>query len=537
MDVLPAAELEQPAAVRLPETGSPRRTDSALRSATFLSSPPEQEAPTPELAYLPKTGFVAKRKGEILGEEVDLTEMIVRHLVAQGSDILIARTQAEAAAAMNEHLAKKGRPFAGPRLWLRTDRGTIWIKDAGGIRKPTGLKPRPGEHFSKHPGAVAALARHAEERVRGILGRALKKEVKVSQAFVEFLAATQPGEAAHAKDLTSFDAFVTQLGHLEVFFGKAATLADLGINTGKQFVDHWVELKKTENPKLTEEEIGATRRYAAQMITNLKTVLNWYCQEHHLEPINIRTPNVRQRGVVCLTFDQLWRLIQAARGSVFDETGKLIGRHDRSRRYECVLRFILFYFYGGTRHSNIQELMWGQDLVNGHVHPANKTMQRQGGMAEISSKRRGTSNLLGSLASLATIWHDEDEEARAQAPGLFTHVIHTPEGKSIAPRRGAKNPRNNRVWYLFKEVRELAGLKWVKPHHLKATGLSFCALAGMPPALLEIEFSTSFMTIWTDYTDLRSTFAKVLPYDPKNLTLLRLRKLSPPSAETVRAAA
>jgi hypothetical protein len=184
--------------------------------------------------------------------------------------------------------------------------------------------------------------------------------------------------------------------------------------------------------------------------------------------------------------------------------------------------------YGGTRHSNILLLTWFHDNEFGHINLKLGTLERQGGNAEITTKRRGTSLLFGSLADLAPHWYAEDEEQQKQYPGRYTHIIHDERGFPIADL-DAKSPSKicNRMAALFREVRDLAGLPEARPHMLKHSGVSFAVWTGMPVHEIELAFSTSAPALWAYYVHLRPFLMTPRPFAPEALTLLALRRLSP----------
>ncbi|WP_461327304.1 site-specific integrase [Bradyrhizobium huanghuaihaiense] len=201
-------------------------------------------------------------------------------------------------------------------------------------------------------------------------------------------------------------------------------------------------------------------------------------------------------------------MISAARGKIYDAAGNIIGHHDKRRRYECVVRFIFIYLYGGTRHVNILLLTWFQDAILGHINVEQSFIERQGPSADITNKRKGTSPLIGSLIELALRWAAEDEAMREKVPGKYVHIIHDEDGNSLVvleedKKGGKKHKKSNRMQKLFNEVRQLAGLPHVRPHMLKHSGVTFAVRAGMPLAEVELSFSTSVWTLWTCYVHLK----------------------------------
>lgn len=471
----------------------------------------------------------------ITGGEIDWVEATTRFLVWQGHPIKKARAIADVAIALAElDIKRVGRKRSAPHLYLRGS--YIWRTD-GEKRLTTGFRAIEGKDYKKHVGANAKLGEMVEKRVRRILGRVLKKDVTVSEMFVEYLRNHRPGRRPDALDKERYDDIANHLDHLEKFMGKN-TLNDLGENSGLQYADHAVAQQiKSQSVHADPAEIRFIARTTARdHVATLMKVLRWYFRQHGIDPITIKKPKADRPAVGYLTVDEIMRLISAARGRIFDESGKIIGHHDNRARYECVVRFILIYIYGGTRHANILWLTWGQDFLTGHINPDLGIIERQGGLADITSKRRGTSWLVGSLVELSARWHDEDEAMRKLFPGRYTHIIHDEEGFPIAKATLHKpSSAGHRMSHLFREVRELAGLKHARPHMLKHSGVTYAVRAGMPIGAVEQAFSTSFITLWTYYAHLRPHFNTGIAYDPSRLKLLAMRRLSSRSKSSLGA--
>jgi integrase len=356
--------------------------------------------------------------------------------------------------------------------------------------------------------------------------------VKVKEAFAAYLMHFKPGSRPNALDAINHSRMVNELAHLETFMGEN-TLQDLGYSTGVQYMEH--ETAQAIRSQASAHEDLSEVRYVARStarrhVVTLVKVLDWYCGgENRIEPIRIKIPSVPRTAVDFLTIEEIVRLISAARGRIYDLHGNIVGHHGRRADYECVVRFILVYLYGGTRHANILFLTWGQDSFTGHIDPDLGIIARQGALAPITNKGRETSPLIGSLIELAERWRAEDEALRKQFPGRYVNIIHDAEGFPIAK----KDPKHamdagKRMNILFREVRELAGLPHARPHMLKHSGVTYCVRAGMPVNDVENAFSTSFITLWTYYRSLRPWFRNggSQPYDPSCLKLLALRRFS-----------
>ena len=240
-------------------------------------------------------------------------------------------------------------------------------------------------------------------------------------------------------------------------------------------------------------------------------------------PKTIIKPRVPKQETMWLTADQWLRLFWAARGFIYDLDGRKIG-YDRAVRekFECVLRFIMFYTWGGTRHGSILELLWAMDLFRGSVDAARSEIKRQGLLSAVTNKRRGTSGLIRSLRHMAVRWCDRDAARRGKRRDRFVHVVHRQNG----------DPFTNYIYTLFREVRERAGLPWVKPHYLKHSGVTYCTAAGMSQRQLSLAFSTSMFTLERTYTHLHEEWSKIgRNFDESRLLIRNLKRLTTMSAE------
>ncbi|MCA1549928.1 hypothetical protein I6F36_24150 [Bradyrhizobium sp. BRP19] len=465
--------------------------------------------------------------------EIDWVEAITRLLVWQGHPIAQARSLADVSVALSElHSNRRGRKRQPPHLYPRGK--FIWMTD-GKERKTTGYLVDEVKDYRKHLGANAKLSVMVEKRVRQILGRVLKRDVSISTMFASWLLHNKPGLRPDSLSSERFDAIANELQHLEEFMGNN-TMAELGWSTGVQYLE-WASARQIKSQSAQDDprEIRYIARTTARNhVQTLIMVERWYCEQNNIDSTKIKVPHVRRPAVAHLSFAEIIRLISAARGRVYNETGEIIGHHGKRGRYECIIRFIIIYLYGGTRHANILLLTWFQDLMLGHINPELGIIERQGARADRTCKDKGTSWLIGSLSELAARWHAEDELMRQRYPGRYVHIIHDEEGFPIA-NVDAKSSKEvgKRMAVLFQEVRELAGLPHARPHMLKHSGVTFAVRAGMSVGEVSQAFSTSPMTLWTYYVHLRPWLTSVRSYDPARLKLLALRRLSSPMA-TVR---
>ena len=493
-------------------------------------------------------GLIPASPIKVTGGEIDYVEAITRLLVWKGHAPERARSIADVATALyGVRSTKRGRKRSSPRLFTR---GNYIHMTDGWDKRATGFPVVEGEDYRTDVGANAKLAEMVEKRVRKILGRVLKRDVTVSEMFATFLMHHRPGSRPDALDAANHARIANELDHLERYMG-VNSLQDIGISTGKQYIEHAtataIKTQKSEHEDPSEIRYLARSTARAHVVT-LVTVTTWYCGgENQIDPIRIDIPSVPRTAVEYLTIEQIMRLISAARGRIYDKHGRIVGHHDRRARYACVIRFVIIYFYGGTRHRNILLLTWGKDSKTGHIDPDGGIIERQGPLAPITTKRRETSWLIGSLVELAARWHDEDEAMRKKHPGRYVHIIHDEKGESIAK----KDPKHemdagNRMAHLFREVRELAGLPHARPHMLKHSGVTYSCRVGMPVDDIEHAFSTSYTTLWIYYRALRPQLRALrpedgskstVPYHPGSMKLLALARRSRQSKDKLLAPA
>lgn len=522
---LPRLEAPVLLAQKTVTTGRPRKASLMARTAVAppAFSDPQGDA-TPDtrggLPEDPPAGLV-RREYVIVDGEAHVTETLVRRLVEEGSDLKQARSYAEAVGAAEGMKRKRGRRRKGPRLWPRN--GLIWIKD-GSHRESTGYEVPADSDYRFHPGALLRLQRYVDQRIRSILGRVLKSEVSVAKAFAHWREHHKPGATHHLLDGERYAGICHHLKEFESFAADT-TLDRLASTSGLQYANHYCR-KRFGARKVPEEELMPARKTACDHIDSVNTVLDWCGVEYGFTPTRLKKPKLRRAGVVTYTWEEIVRLIRAARGVVFDADGRPVGRHGEAARLECVVRYALLYLYGGLRGANILDLLWGKHDLLGHIDVKRLEVERQGDRAEITSKRRYATKLLGSLQSLAPQWEAEDREAREKNPGRFRHVIHDENGKSLMrhTKRGTKSTWAIRR--LFDRARDYAKLPDLTAHDLKATGVTFCVRAGMPAHRVTLEFSTSWTTLWTRYVNLRPYLAQPRAFKEEDLLLINLRKLS-----------
>jgi integrase len=472
------------------------------------------------------------RGDKVTGAAVDLHASMVWTLVAQGVPLPRACTQADVADAMEARCHRRGRRPLGPRLIVRRQGKRprmVYIKH-GSTRLTTHIEEQPGVNFRTHPGAVAQLADYVETVVRRILGHILTKDVTMSQVYLQFLDAKKPGERADdlAKDYHKRLEYICE--QLEEYNGNDS-FDMLTIDSGIRYAKfRTAQQIKTQDKDTDPAEIRCVADVTARdHVRVLVSVAIWFCRLHGLPQLVIDKPKVRRKGLRHLTWDQLMRLLLAARGRTYNKEGCCVGRHGDSKRYECVVRFIMIYFCTGTRHKNILELLWAAHDKLGHIDAALLMIIRQGPGAPVTTKGRGTSDLAGPIRLMVPKWDKQDRRKRAASGSkqLFINVIHDEEGNPVT---------EHQMLRLFGEVRELAGLpSSVQPHMLKHTGVTLYTMAGMGEEDISFTFSTTTETLDAVYTHLHQKWRRPRRFARKNLRLRELRKFSQTSRENALA--
>jgi hypothetical protein len=466
----------------------------------------------------------------VIGPAVDMHEAFVRRLITDGFPVHIAGTVASTAEAAykarhrSNGKRKRGRRPLGPRLWLKkckqddgTERRFVYIKHFG-QRTSAEIELRHGEDIRDHMGALYALAEFVEEKVREALGFILTRDVTMQRVYDEYLDENEPGKHAEALDADLHKRTKAALDTVAEYNGRFA-FDRIGLNAAKQYSAHrTAQEKKRQSSDALETEYVSTstaRTEASFMVM----AVNWFTAKYGLASKHIDLPKVRGTGYKYIPLAYVLRLLRACRGRVFDTAGRVIGCHRFPERYACVERFIWLYFYSGTRHGNLPELLWFWDMTAGHVSMLVRRIVRQGQWAEVTNKRRGQSSFNGSLDDLLPAWEAEDRAKRREAKSdlLYANVLHDENGEALA---------EGRIGDLFREVRELAGLKFVTPHMLKHSGVTTLTHAGMDRAAISYAYSTHPDTLERYYTHLNEEWASPRKLDPADLKFFRLRRFS-----------
>lgn len=410
----------------------------------------------------------------------------------------------------------------------RRSNGKLYIH-CGKVRESAKFEVPEDADLENDPDVRGALARFVEKVAKELVGWGLAAVRPMEKVFLEFLHDHQPIQRELDESWDDYLKAVGTCEQLEEYFLNTR-FADLRIDAGLHYarfrVDEPVKTVKVKSDVAPGEEEARRKtklRTAAKHVYLLQQILAYFSDKHGLPSLVLKKPKVPSEETFWLTGTQWTRLYLAARGWMFDEAGRKIGYDRRLReRFDAVVRLIMLYTFGGTRHGNIYELIWAQDLFRGHIDLTTNTIKRQGMLSKKSNKRRGTSKLLGSLPQMALGWKAKDDGLRKGSLIKFVNIVHRQNGLHW------KSPMRS----LWTEVVTNAGLPdWITPHHLKHSGVTFAALAGMTTRQISLAFSTSMRTLEETYTHLHSTWEQILTYDPSKLNLRNIKRLTGPSAE------
>lgn len=481
------------------------------------------------------------KAADVITHDTDVTLEMAEQLIDEGIDIRGAASMVELATLWSRRPAL-GRPTEAPRLTDRTPRGRS--DGTPGRRKArivflgkyttTGIELRDGEKAAEHRGAKIFLRSWKKKLARETLGKLQAPNKTMREVFKEILTDMDPGVSRDPETTARYTRLLGDCSQIEECPGLAdLRFSELPGNIAETYVLWRIQQQiKTQaaanpNPRLVDP---AT---ANEHVDGLFTVIEKFAAKYFLTTRRFKRLKFRRKPVRWLSFWQLWKLIRYCRGYVLDDVGRIIGRHSMAKKYACLLRFILFYVYGGTRKSNIRDLLWGTDITQGGVDPFALWIQRQGPEARITNKARLPSELIGSLRTLVPLWFEEDMAARKELGdpnGRYMHVLHDEEGHELA---------EGRIDTLLGEVCAAVGIKKVNAHVLKHTGVTLCSWARMPSQDIEQAFSTSFLTLVTTYRHLHPIWRSVQlkPFHPDDLNLLSLRRFALLDREEILAAA
>lgn len=470
------------------------------------------------------------KAADVIRPGIDLSLEMVEQMIDDGIEIRTARTITELAALWTSR-PKLGRPTEAPRL---TDRNPRARKDGRPGRRmarivycekyeTTGIPLKDGEDPKEHKGAQIFLRCWKKDLANKVLGRLVAPTRTMSEVFKEILNDLDPGTTQDPAFTGPYKRWLSDASQLEEYLGDLV-FAELPGNIADLYL-LWRIQQQIKNqspdhptPRLVDPATADSHN------DTLFFLIGEFCKKHFLPERSFKRRKIRRKPVRFLSFWQLWKIIRYCRGFLLDAAGRIVGRHGMAAKYECVLRFVLIYVYGGTRKKNIHQLIWGMDTHLGHIDVRAGEIQRQGPEARVTNKRRLPSGLIGSLRTLAPRWFAKDMAARKalseeERQHRYVHILHDESGYQLPPTK---------INALLGEVCAAVGIRKVNAHSLKHTGVTLVSRAYMPLQDLEEAYSTSFFTLLTTYRHLQGKwFSRHLkPFDPKHLNMLFLRRFA-----------
>jgi integrase len=528
-----------------PATAEPvAATKPARRKGIAASEPavmlePQQHQPRDYQKWQPPAKKKRAKAADVIGPGIDVSLEMVEQMIDEGIEVRGAHKMSQLAA-LWANRPTLGRPMEGPRLGDRTPRTRTNGKEGRRMavvvfrRKPitTGIVLEADEDVEKHAGAKIFLRLWKKELAKKTLGRLQARDKTMREVFREILTDLDPGDSQDPGLTGPYKRWLSDAAQLEEFLAEEIFM-ELPGNIAERYVlyriQQQIKNQSVDNPNpRTVDPLTADAH-----VDTLFFLIRKYREKYFLPVREFKRLKFKRKPVRWLSFWQLWKLLRYARGYVLDAHGRIAGSHLLAGRYECVVRFIVIYLYGGTRKKNIHELTWGMDTHLGHIDVRAGEIQRQGPEARVTNKRRGVSDLIGSLRTLAPGWCESDLAARealkkaGQDPGdRYVNILHDEQGYELA---------EGRIDTLLGEVCDAVGIKKINAHTLKHTGVTLVSRANMPLQDIEEAYSTSFITLLGTYRHLYGRwFSRTLkPFDPKDLNFLRLRRFALQDREEV----
>lgn len=524
----------------LPPPRKKRDRGGAKTTAVLLPKEARRE-PIRIKRWEPPASKRRAKAADVIRHDTDVTLEMAEQMIDEGVDIGATKTMVELAALWHSRPAL-GRPTDEPRLDDRTPRarkdGTPGRRMAVivflGRYYTTGIVLREGEDAKEHKGAKLFLRRWKKDLAMRTLGKLRAPNKTMREVFKEILTDADPGLSEDPALVNPYKRLLGDCAQLEECEALAdARFSELPGNIAETYVlfriQQQIKTQSADNPNPRNVDPATANEH----VDSLFAVIEKFAAKYFLPLRRFKRLKFARKPVRWLSFWQLWKIIRYCRGYLLDDLGRIVGRHDMAERYACVLRFVLFYVYGGTRKTNLLTLSWGMDIVKGGVDPRTGWIQRQGPEARVTNKARWPSEMIGSLRTLVWDWFDEDMAARRKLVnpgGRFAHVVHDEEGNELSA---------GRIDTLLGEVCHAIGMKKVNVHVLKHTGVTLCSMAHMPLQDLEQAFSTNYLTLVTTYRHLLPVWraSQLKPFHPDNLNLWRLRRFFMRDIEEIHAIA
>jgi hypothetical protein len=304
---------------------------------------------------------------DVIRHDTDISLEMAEQMIDEGIDITAAGTMVELAALWGSRPAL-GRPTEEPRLTDRSPRvrrnGTPGRRMAVivfcGHPYTTGIVLKDGEEAEEHRGAKLFLRLWKKDLAKATLGKLRAPNRTMREVFHEILTDQDPGTSEDPALVNPYKRLLSDCKQLEECEFLANTrFSELPGNIAETYVVWRIQQQiKSQSPdNLKPRTVDPAT--ANEHVDSLFVVVRKFCEKYHLPERKLKRLKFRRKPVRWLSFWQLWKIIRYCRGYLLDEAGRIVGRHDMAKKYACVLRFVLIYIYGGTRKSNIHDLIWG----------------------------------------------------------------------------------------------------------------------------------------------------------------------------------
>jgi integrase len=446
-----------------------------------------------------------------------LSHQIMAVLQEKGEAVETGPEFIEVLAAAKKRKDKKGRPVEGSRLVLvkkKSKSPVIKIREKGKADKTTGVIIRPGmDPVEAQLAAEVIHMDHRKDARRRLLGEVSDADVALKQIVDDWIVA----HACEASEQTNTQR-KRDAGHLEKGFA-CQRLGDVRYGSGLAYISYCI--KGVED----EDKVRSLFNSAVSRLRMLrKAIDDFYCnlsEEPEFARYFYIPDKKKYRSELYMTADQLMRLLKAAQGWKYDpETGQWT--EDPDPDLLVVERYILIYFYSGTRNATILPLQWGINLEGGSIDAKAGIIYRSAPGADETNKRAEPAHLLGTLRQKVVEWEEADLQQG------WSHVLHDTEGNEISS-----------IKRRFNKVREKADLEWVSGHTCKHTGVTLMSHAGLDINTLAVSMCTTSWTLQNEYKHLHFLWLRprtTVSVDV-GLDLESLAKSSPPSNDAWKAKA
>jgi integrase len=445
---------------------------------------------------------------------LDLRDLTIRALHDCGESVRPSTATTD----LIDHLANRSRGKRGVRgeihIGVRKAKGRnamLMIVD-GNKRKGIGIPFIEGLAPIDHPHAKIELQIYKDEKRREAYGKVdwrLLPMEDMLQIFLDDYSKRNPRRALE------MSVHVDQLNDL--LAGRL--LGNFLIDFGEEYaVYRMAQQIKTQAKDVAEEDkILVSFGTACAHLQTLNQALIYYCRKERIARIEFDMPKGYLEEVEYLNWDQWTRLLLAAKGLVWDPNGDGEGKPgwrkelrtdasgrtrlrfvllppEKRTRLKMMIRFLLIYFYTGTRYSQILKLRWNESTTEPYIDFVEKRIVRDSVQARvITNKRRETSALLTVILRQLQKWRAADA-----ALGIDKFVIHKP---GVA---------REYVWVdgMIKTIAQNAGLPHFTSHMSKHSGVTRLAAKGFTLSEIAALYSTTVEVLQCTYTHLDYVFQR-----------------------------